>query len=68
MTSVIAPHMYSIHPCSESTDLRTDGVWDQNVPSIGPYAFAHTKLTEIQVSFIYNSDIDLLKCNWLIRF
>jgi GH18 family chitinase len=26
-----------------------DGVWDSTVKSIGPYAFAHTNLTEIQL-------------------
>lgn len=27
----------------------TDGVWDSTVQSIGPYAYAHTNLTEIQL-------------------
>ncbi|KAF5549992.1 killer toxin subunits alpha beta [Fusarium mexicanum] len=28
--------------------LYTDGVWDENIESLGPYAHAHTNLTEIQ--------------------
>jgi chitinase len=27
-----------------------DGVWDSTVESIGPYAYAHTNLTEIQLA------------------
>lgn len=26
-----------------------DGVWDRNVSAIGPYAYAHTNITEIQM-------------------
>lgn len=28
---------------------QIDGVWDSTVKSIGPYAYAHTNLTEIQL-------------------
>lgn len=31
------------------TSHYPDGVWDSTVKSIGPYAFAHTNLTEIQL-------------------
>jgi hypothetical protein len=28
---------------------KPDGVWDSTVKAIGPYAYAHTNLTEIQL-------------------
>lgn len=34
--------------CFEAlTNRDLDGVWDENIESLGPYAHAHTNLTEI---------------------
>jgi len=30
--------------------MPQDGVWDEKVKSLGPYAFAHTNLTEIDTA------------------
>jgi len=32
------------------TNPTPDGVWDSTVKSLGPYAYAHTNLTEINLS------------------
>ena len=35
--------------CKANVSALLDGVWDSTVTAIGPYAYAHTNLTEIQL-------------------
>ncbi|KAK8048785.1 chitinase [Apiospora phragmitis] len=46
-------HLQQSHVCVQTLltqpRARIDGVWDSTVHSIGPYAYAHTNLTEIQL-------------------
>ncbi|KAK2032539.1 putative chitinase [Colletotrichum zoysiae] len=46
------------------------GVWDQNVTSIGPYAFAHTNLTEIQtgLELLWRNNVNPQRVNLGLGF
>ncbi|KAK8076337.1 hypothetical protein PG994_003609 [Apiospora phragmitis] len=48
----------------------TDGVWDKTVNSIGPYAFAHTNLTEIQLGLelLWRNNINPQRVNLGLGF
>lgn len=50
--------------------LSVDGVWDSGIKSLGPYAYAHTNLTEINLSLelLWRNNIDPARVNMGLGF
>lgn len=60
----------SIRLCRKHDTELIDGVWDKTVKAIGPYAYAHTNLTEIQLGLelLWRNNINPARVNMGLGF